>query len=234
MGVDEEAPALRVAVVEDQPLFRGMISALLKSDERFSLVLSAESVEQARRLILPGSADVLLLDIELPDGNGFGLGVSLRNRDPGLGIVLLSSHDMLEVLLGLPPEQRGGWSYLSKTSSSSPALLARALLASSRGETVLDPDLMQRRTPRAGSPLAALGERQFQALQLLGEGLSNIAIAEEMSISTHSVENILGSVYTALDVRADSSKNPRVAAALMMIEYSARGRSSRLDDHDAG
>lgn len=215
--------ALRVAIVEDQPLFRGMLEQLLRSTEGFEVVASLGSVAEARRAIRPESIDVLLLDIELPDGNGFGLGLSLRAAHPRLGVVLLSSHDVMELLLGLPDAQRSGWSYLSKTSSTSPAILLRALRASAAGDGILDPELIHRTAPRKDSPLAALSPRQFHALRLLVQGLSNTAIAEEMGISPHSVDNLLNAIYGILGVRSDSSVNARVAAALLMIEHGSRG-----------
>lgn len=216
---------LRVAVVEDQPLYRGLLTATLRSEAGFSVVASVGSVAEARRLIRPDEVDVLLLDIELPDGNGFGLGASLRASDPRLGVVLLSSHDVMELLLGLPPERRGGWSYLSKTSATSPAMLLRALRASAAGGGILDPVLVERMIPRAESPLAALSPRQFHALRLLSGGLSNAAIADEMGISAHSVDNLLNSVYAVLSVREDGSANARVTAALLMIEHSTSDRT---------
>lgn len=214
--------ALRVALVEDQPLFRGLLERLLRSEDGFEVVASADSVAEARRTIRPAETDVVLLDVELPDGNGFGLGVSLRSAHPGLGVVLLSSHDVMELLLGLPDAQRTGWSYLSKTSSASPEVLLRALRASASGGGILDPELMRRTSPRRDSPLAALSARQFDALRLLVQGLSNTAIAAEMGISTHSVDNLLNAIYSALGVRSDSSVNARVAAALLMIEHGSR------------
>jgi DNA-binding NarL/FixJ family response regulator len=214
---------LRVAVVEDQPLFRGMLVDLLEGRDDLVVVASAADVTSARQLIQPGTADVAVLDIELPDGNGFGLGVSLRGADPGLGIVLLSGHDLMEILLVLSPEERAGWSYLSKVSSTSADTLVRAVRASARGGAVLDPTLVERLTPRTGSPLASLSPRQLRALRLLADGLSNAAIAREMGISAHSVDNLLNAIYAALDVRADPATNPRVRAALLMLEQSARG-----------
>jgi len=218
---------IRVVVVEDQALFRSLLGDLIRSEDGFALVGSTGSVVEARALAAAHDVDVMLLDVELPDGNGFALGRSLRAARPGLGVVLLSGHDVMELLLALPDDERAGWSYLSKVSSTSRATLLRALRASARGASVLDPALLSRLTPRRGSPLAELTQRQLHALRLLAEGLSNPAIAREMDISRHSVDNLLNGVYSVLGVRDDGDVNSRVAAALHLVRDGATAGGPR-------
>jgi len=213
---------LRVAVVEDQPLYRSMLVSLLDSQPGVTIEAVASGAAEARSAILPGLVDVAILDVELGDGNGIGLGVSLCREDARLGILLLSSHDVMGLLLDLPTDLTRGWSYLSKTSSTTIATLMRALRETAAGGTVLDPELVDRATPRSGSVIATLSPRQYQVLQLLAQGLSNAGIAERLEISSRSVENHLNSIYATLDIEANSTRNPRVAAVLQFIEESAR------------
>ena len=63
---------LRVAVVEDQPLYRAMLVQLLDADPRTVVAVEASGAAEARRRIMPGAVDVAILDIELGDGNGVG------------------------------------------------------------------------------------------------------------------------------------------------------------------
>jgi DNA-binding NarL/FixJ family response regulator len=214
--------SLAVVVVEDQPLFRELLTGLLDASPGFRVLWAAGGAREARERFRAGEADVALLDIELPDGNGFALGTRLRAEDPRLGIVLLSGHDMMELLLGVDPAERRGWSYLSKTGSSTAEILHRALRASSDGESMLDPALVARMVPRVNSPLERLSPREFRALQLVSQGMSNASIAEEMAISAHSVDNLLNRSYAVLGLKNDPRLNRRVAAAAMMIEHSAR------------
>jgi len=213
---------LRVAVVEDQPLYRSMLVTLLQAQPGVSVVAVASGASEARKLINAGEVDVAIVDVELGDGNGIGLGVSLRRTDERLGILLLSSHDVMSLLLDLPSDQTLGWSYLSKNSSTTIATLMHALRETAAGGTVLDPELVDRATPRNGSAIAALSPRQYQVLQLLAQGLSNAGIAERLEISSRSVENHLNSIYATLDIESSSTRNPRVAAVLQFIEESAR------------
>jgi len=214
--------SLRVAVVEDQPLFCSMLVTLLRSQAGIATVFSAGDVKTAREVIRPGGADVAVLDIHLPDGNGMELGLALRKTDPELGIVLLSSLDIMDSLLSLPAGKRRGWSYLSKTSTTSTVSLMRAIRSSAAGGTMLDPDLVQRSVPRAGSPIGGLTPRQLHALRLLAQGFSNGAIAQELSISPHSVDNLLNALYFALGLQAEPGRNSRVSAVLKFLEGTAR------------
>jgi len=218
------APAapLRVGVVEDQPLLGGMLADLLTGTPGVTFVGHAASVAEARRTFLPGTVDVLTMDIELPDGNGVSLGVSLRRAQPGLGIVLLSAYDLMDMLLEMPADVRDGWSYLSKTSSLTRDVLLEAIRVSARGETMLDPELIDRARPRAGSSLESLTDRQYAVLQLLATGRSNTGIASRLGIAEKSVQNHLTAIYAALGIEHDAASNPRVSAVLALLAESGR------------
>ncbi|GAA1533117.1 DNA-binding NarL/FixJ family response regulator [Microbacterium ginsengiterrae] len=210
-----------MAIVEDQPLFRSLVEALVRGSDDCTVVVSCGSVQEARQQLLAESPDVVIMDIGLPDGNGFGLARSMRTQLPDLGVLLLSAHDVMDLLLELPAKERTGWSYLSKNSAASAELLLGVVRITANGGSVLDPDLLRELSPRAGSPLAKLTPRQFDALRLLAAGRSNSAIAREMDITPHSVDNLLNTVYGILGVRGDTDANSRVSAALMMIRHGA-------------
>ncbi len=220
-SVGEAQGRIRVAIVEDQPLFRSLVESLVRGSEDCTVVVSCGSVQEARQQLLAESPDVVIMDIGLPDGNGFGLARSMRARLPNLGVLLLSAHDVMDLLLELPAKERTGWSYLSKNSAASAELLLDALRVTAAGGSMLDPELLQKLEPRKSSPLTQLTRRQFDALQLLAAGRSNAAIAREMSITPHSVDNLLNTVYATLGVRDDSEANSRVAAALMLLRHGA-------------
>ena len=209
---------LRVALVEDQPLFRSMLERTLAGAGDLEVVAAVGTATEARGLLRPGVADVVVLDIDLPDGNGIALGVVLRREQPDLGVLLLSAHDAMELLLDLPDDVANGWCYLSKTSTTSEAALLHAVRAAAAGETVLDPALLDRVTPRAGSAVARLTQRQYEVLRLLAEGLSNAGIAQRLSIAEKSVQNHVNAVYATLGIDAAPARNPRVTAALRLLE----------------
>lgn len=208
---------VRVAVVEDQPLFRSMLERMLDDTDGLQVVVATGTVTEATRLLPPGAVDVVVLDVDLPDGNGIALGVTLRRRQPALGVLLLSAHDAMDLLLDLPPDVAAGWGYLSKTSSTSEEVLVSAVRAAAVGETVLDPALLARMAPRAGSAVSRLTDRQYEVLRLLAEGLSNAGIGARLGITEKSVQNHVNALYSTLGIDTDPSRNPRVSAALRLL-----------------
>jgi len=217
MSVPSTDP-VRVAVVEDQPLFRSMLERMLDETPGLHVVAALGTVTEATRVLRPGLAHVAVLDIDLPDGNGIALGVTLRRAQPDLGILLLSAHDAMDLLLDLPRDVAAGWGYLSKTSSTSEEVLVGAVRAAAVGETVLDPALLERMTPRAGSAVARLTDRQYDVLRLLAAGLSNSGIGTRLGITEKSVQNHVNAMYATLGIDTDPSRNPRVSAALRLLE----------------
>ena len=213
---------IRIAVVEDQALFREMLVATLSQRPEVDVVASAAGASEARKLLRPGSVDVALLDVDLQDGNGLALGIQLRRADPDIGIILLSSHDVMELLLDLPADVRRGWGYLSKTSSLSTDSLIGAIQATASGATVIDPELLRTATPREGSAIGGLSSRQYEVLQLVAQGYSNAVVAERLALSERSIEDHLGNIYAALSI--PDGNNARVTAVLRLIEETSRGQ----------
>lgn len=213
---------IRLGIVEDQPLFLSMLEFTLANVEGITVVAAVGTAREAEQRITPGAVDVALLDIDLPDGNGIALGVILRRQQPGLGILLLSAQDSMDLLLDLPPDVRNGWSYLSKTSSTSTATLVAAVRASAAGKTTLDSALIDRKKPRAGTAVARLTDRQYAVLRLLAQGRSNAGIGEALGITEKSVQNHINAIYGTLEIDADPTRNPRVSAALRLLEETGR------------
>lgn len=213
--------AIRVGIVEDEALLRGMLEQTLAAEPGLQVVHAVPGATEARLVFHPGAVDVALLDVHLPDGNGVALGVQLQRQDPNLAIMLLSSEDVMGLYTSVQEEAPRPWSYLSKRSSFARDVLVRAVAATAEGQVVLDPYLVQRSEPRAGSAVADLTPAQFGVLRLVAEGLSNLAVAEKLGINNRSVESHLKAIYQRLGIDGDGA-NRRVAAVLAFIEQTGR------------
>jgi len=211
---------IRVAIVEDHHLYRDLLASALGDMPNIDVVETAEGSTHARLLIKPGEVDVALLDIELADGNGIGLGVALRRSDPDLKILLISAQDVLEIMTTLPEDDRKHWSYLSKTSSTSLSTLVETIEKAARGESVIDPQLLLRSKARSGTTVGSLTPRQFEILRLVATGLSNQSIAELLGIASNSVVNHLSAIYAALGI--PEGNNARVSATLAFLSDTSR------------
>lgn len=211
---------VRIAVVEDQILLRELLADRLASVSGFEVVFSASTVADARAGFAKNSVDIALLDIDLPDGNGIGLGVSLRRDHPDLGVVLLSAGDMLDLMNSIPSDVRRGWSYLSKSSTTDFDILTSTITSTSKGMTIIDPYLVDRSVAKPDTSLARLTKRQYQVLRAVARGASNQGIAEELNLSVNSVVNHLTAIYATLGIPDGS--NARVMAVLRFLDESAR------------
>jgi DNA-binding NarL/FixJ family response regulator len=214
-------PTLRLALVEDQALFRDMLRGAIESRLGFNVIGAYGDPEHALREIPTLRPDLVLLDISLgAKMNGIELGVRLRRTLPRLGIVLLSSHADPTLLSSLPEDVAGGWSYLLKNSVSDVDALGRALMSAAAGLLVLDSALSGRGS-RATSPLDELTPRQREILELVASGYSNAAVATRLVLSEKSVENHLNRIYGVLGIRTGTREaHPRVMAAKLYFDSS--------------
>ncbi|HEY6015376.1 MAG TPA: response regulator transcription factor [Gaiellaceae bacterium] len=112
-------PATRVLVVDDHPSFRRCARTLLAA-EGFEVVAEAEDGETALALAEELRPELVLLDIQLPDVDGFEVASRLLALDPGLAIVLVSSRDRADY--GSLVERSGARGFVSKADLSRAAL----------------------------------------------------------------------------------------------------------------
>lgn len=211
-----------VAIVEDEGLFRSLLEVTLANVGRFQIVGSFARPKQALREIPRLKPDVALLDIELGAGmTGIEVGIALRQKLPRLGIVLLSNHCDPEFLAGVPAATVAGWSYLLKKSVEHVDTLARAITGSSDGLVVLDPQLIASIRTHHRGPLGRLTPRQRQVLELIAHGLTNAAIARQLSLSEKTIQNQINLIYDKLAIdRTDPGVQPRVNAVLTYLHNS--------------
>jgi DNA-binding NarL/FixJ family response regulator len=214
---------LRIAIVEDEHLFRDLLGIALKQHPALQVVASFSSAEVARAEIPKLEPDIVLLDIDLGAGaSGVHLGLALREQLPNLGVVLLSNHQDIEFIAALGSKTLAGWSYLLKKSVRNTDVLLRAIQGAHDGLTVLDPQLLGAERISQTSPVARLSARQRELLRLIAQGLSNSAIATTLELSQKTIENSINTLYQALSIPPTEGQHSRVRAVLIYLE-SMRG-----------
>jgi DNA-binding NarL/FixJ family response regulator len=209
---------LRVAIVEDENLFRDLLHIALERHAKLQVVGSFGNVDAALKDIPILEPDIVLLDIDLSGKiTGVELGIALRESLPNLGVVLLSNHQDIEFVASLGSRTLAGWSYLLKKSVRNTDVLLRAIEGASDGMTVLDPQLVG--TPISNrSPIKQLTNRQLEVLALIAQGYSNAAVGLELNLSVKTVENVINAVYQTLSIPTQDKVHPRVKAVLMYLE----------------
>jgi DNA-binding NarL/FixJ family response regulator len=219
--MDSISAPIRVGIVEDEDLLRSMLTDLAMSHPGLEVVGAAAGSADAKTKFPPGSLDLVLMDVALGDGNGVALGVSMQRADPNLIVMLLSSHDVMDLVISIGENVSKPWSYLSKRSSVTKDVLFRSIEAASQGDVILDPELTERSVVREGTPVAQLSSAQLQVLRLVAQGFSNATAADLLGLSRRSVENHLQAIYKVLGISSRDA-SPRVAAVLQFLHQTAR------------
>ena len=212
---------LRLLVVEDEALFRDLLVSTLEEEPDLEIVGQADNGQRAIDLAARLEPDVILMDIEMPGQyDGIDAGLEIRKARPETGIVLLSSHRDRRYFTSLPAEEQAGWSYLLKQSVGDIDTVIRAIRGSAAGMVVLDPLLIGEMRPKPESALSRLTPRQHDVIELMAQGYSNAAIADELSLTERSVETYVSIIYQELGVSGERETHARVKATLMALEES--------------
>lgn len=189
---------IRVLVVDDHEVLATSLAHVLDAEPDLVTVGVAGTLEKARALIPTTAPDVILLDHRLPDGDGADAIVQLLALRPTAQIVMLTASAADHVLV--KALEAGASGFVSKTRSL--AELTSAVRAAATGEAVISPELLARLLPRlhrSGRPRANdLTEREREVLGLLAGGLSNAAIATELTVSVHTVRNHIANLSAKL------------------------------------
>ncbi|KRE37922.1 LuxR family transcriptional regulator [Janibacter sp. Soil728] len=196
-----------VVVVEDHPVTRMGIVALLGQDERLSVVGQAGTGEDALTLVEAERPDVVVTDLRLGDGmDGVGVTSAVRARRGAPAVLVLTTYDTDRDIVRAV--EAGAAGYLLKDAD--PADIVGAVVAAARGESVLSPALAQRVVARMGRQQADLSAREVEILAAVAQGLGNREIARTLFISEATVKTHLVHVFTKLDV---DSRTAAVARA---------------------
>ncbi|MBM7832948.1 DNA-binding NarL/FixJ family response regulator [Agromyces cerinus] len=199
---------VRVVLVDDHPVVRAGLSALISGTDDLEVVGEARDLATARSVVAATRPDVVLMDLDLGEGPG-GAAVTSELRaldDPPRVLVLTTYATEADILRAL---DAGASGYLLKDAPA-PELFA-GIRATARGETVLASSVAATLVRRAASPGPVVTEREVAVLELLAQGLGNREMAKELFVSEATVKSHLSHIYTKLGV---DTRAGAVAAAM--------------------
>ncbi|HYY09476.1 MAG TPA: response regulator transcription factor [Kineosporiaceae bacterium] len=213
---------LRVVVVDDHPVYREGLAALLRSVDGVEVVGTAADGQQALATVRELEPDVVIMDIQMPVLDGIEATRRLTGENPALGVVVLTmSEDDGTVFAAMRAGARG---YLLKGADQEEVV--RAIGTVAQGGAVFGPALAARIAHFLGGGGAApaafpqLTEREREVLDLLAAGRSNTQIADALFLSPKTVRNVVSNIFTKIHVEDR-------AQAIVAAREAGLGRSSR-------
>jgi DNA-binding NarL/FixJ family response regulator len=196
---------IRVAIADDHELIRSGFARLIEREPDLALVGEASDAAAAVELLRRESCDVLILDITLPDRSGLELLKELNHRFPNLPVLVLSMHSEEEY--ALRTLQAGALGYITKSNASRELVRAiRKVASGSRyvGERTAERLAISLGPEGATEPHQRLSDREYQILSLIGSGKSVREVAEELTLSVHTVNTYRRRILKKLGIETTS------------------------------
>jgi len=208
---------IRVLIADDHQLFRDGLRALLLAAPEMEVVGEATSGAEAVRLAAETKPHVILMDIQMPDGDGIEATRQIVASNPQIGVLMVTMfEDDQSVFAAMRAGARG---YVLKGAKHDEML--RAIQAVHSGEAIFSAGIADRmmtffttsRTVIPQETFADLTDREREILVLIGQGKTNEAIADELTISVKTVRNHVSNIFNKLQVadRAQAALRARDA-----------------------
>lgn len=191
-----------VVLVDDHPLVREAVAAMIAAEDGLDVVAEAGSIWEARGLLDP-VPDAAVIDVSLPDGSGLDLVRELRGRSQSIGLVVLTMHDDDDTILAALDAGASGLVHKSAPSEQIADAVRRAVAAPLN----FNADGLGRalRASRSRPAAPVLTPREGEVLQLLADGLSVGVIARRLYLSESTVKTHITKIYDKLGARNRAS-----------------------------
>jgi DNA-binding NarL/FixJ family response regulator len=216
--------AIRVVLAEDSLIVREGLGQILAASPTVEVVAACGDFDSLVEAVEREQPDVVLTDIRMPptqSDEGIRIAAVLRDRHPGVGVVVLSQYadpQYVIALLDTGSDRRG---YLLKERIHNRGVLVSAIDSVARGGSVIDPKivevLVEERARAARSPLVQLTEREREVLAEIATGKSNSAIAESLVLTKRAVEKHINAIFMKLGLAVADDVSKRVKATLMFL-----------------
>ena len=185
---------VRVMIVDDHEIVRTGIAEIVERSQGLTVVAEAGSVAEALHRAELANPSVVLVDLQLPDGTGIDL---IKVALPSARCVVLTSFDDDQALA--ESLEVGAAAYLLKTVAG--VEIANVVKAVAAGRTLLDERTVTRSAAKHLDPTEALTPTEKKILALIGDGLSNREIGENLGVAEKTVKNHITSLLAKMGLQ---------------------------------
>ncbi len=199
------AEPIRVVIVDDHPMMRDGLRALIASLTNVEVVGEAGDGEAARREVQLTRPDVVVMDLHMPGTNGVDATRAILRSVPTTRVLVLTMFEDDESVFAAM--RAGASGYLIKGAQQDEII--RAIRSVAAGQAIFGPSVARRiiaffssgiRAAPTAEPFPGLTAREREVLDLIAAGRSNVAIAQHLVISTKTVSNHISAIFAKLQV----------------------------------
>lgn len=190
---------IKVFITDDHYMVVEGIRSLLANERDIEMMGSASNVESCKAFLKNRQPDVLLLDINLPDGNGVDLCKELREKYPQMAILGISTFNQASYIQEMMDNGASG--YILKNASQKE--LTEAIHLASIGKTYLPFEVAKilHAAEKQVAENIVLGRREKEVLELIKDGYTNGEVASQLNISVYTVDTYRKSLLSKLEAR---------------------------------
>ena len=218
---------IRVVLADDHYLVREGVGRLLETQPDIVVVAVCSDLGSLLAAVEAERPDVVVTDIRMPPGGadeGIQAADRLRETNPEIGVVVLSSYSNPSYVLALLNGGSAGRAYLLKERVNDVGQLVGAIRAVAAGGSMIDPKVVETLVAENArtddSPLGELTPRERDVLREMAEGKNNAAIAEALSLSERSVEKVIHSIFLKFGLTWEKAVHKRVKAVILYLAES--------------
>jgi DNA-binding NarL/FixJ family response regulator len=194
--------SINLLITDDHKMMREGMKQLLEMDQNIDVIGEANDGIECLALLEQVDADILLLDINMPNMNGIETLINIKEKGYPVKVIILTVHDEIDYLIKAIDIGTDG--YILKDSDSSE--LKKAIFAVYNGDNYIEPSLipklnakMLKRDGDKGK-IDALTKREKEVLVLVANGSFNKDIADKLTISERTVKNHISNIFKKIDV----------------------------------
>ncbi|WP_371583655.1 response regulator [Streptomyces sp. NBC_01314] len=201
-------PRIRILVVDDHPVVRDGLTALLATQPDFTVIGEAATGAEALQQTAVLTPDVVIMDLQMPGINGAAATAAIRTAHPDVRVLVLTTYDTnADITAAI---DAGAAGYLLKDTGREE--LCTAIRTAARGEAALSPSVAAKVLAHMrGDRGASLSGREVEVLSAVARGQSNKQIGRALRLSEATVKTHLLHIYAKLGV---ADRTAAVTAAL--------------------
>ncbi len=195
----------KVLIVEDHPLFRGMLVQLINKEPTMTVCGEADNIKDAMSIIRKMHPDAAIVDITLKGSSGLELLKDIKNEGLSLPVLVISMHE--EALYAERVLRAGARGYVSKNEQPATVLAAfkkvlsgSIYLGDSMATAILE-KLGQVETLAAPTGMSSLSDRELEVFQLLGKGMNSREISQRITLGQSTVDSYRNRIKEKLGLK---------------------------------